>query len=72
MLNTTDHTAIHIVNAQVVHASINEKGTVIKGVTEYQREKKVCVTNYFNSLGILHLYIQVMILVVELRLQNMK
>lgn len=55
MLNTTDHTAIHIGIAQVVHASINEKGTVIEGVTEDQTGREICVTNYFNYLEIFHL-----------------
>lgn len=48
LLNTTDHTAMHIGNGQVVHASINEKGTVTGGVTGDQTGKEICVTSYFN------------------------
>jgi nucleoid-associated protein YgaU len=49
LLNTGKHTAVYLGNGQLVHASINEKGTVTGGVPGDQTGKEICVRTYYNK-----------------------
>lgn len=48
LLNQVQHTAIYIGNNQIVHASINEKGTAHGGQSGDQTGREICVRNYYN------------------------
>jgi hypothetical protein len=43
------HTAMYIGNGQLVHASINEKGTITGGKSGDQTGKEICVRSYYNN-----------------------
>ncbi|MDO4338244.1 MAG: peptidoglycan-binding protein [Eubacteriales bacterium] len=49
LLNTEEHTAMYIGNNQVVHASINENGTISGGQSGDQNGKEICIRSYFNK-----------------------
>lgn len=44
----TGHTAFYIGDGQIVHASLNEKGTITGGKTGDQTGKEICVRSYYN------------------------
>lgn len=48
LLTPYNHTAIYIGNGKLVHASINEKGTVSGGKPGDQTGKEICVRSYYN------------------------
>lgn len=48
LLNDVHHTAMYIGNNQIVHASINEKGTAHGGQTGDQTGREICVRSYYN------------------------
>lgn len=48
LLHEGHHTAIYIGNRQLVHASINEKGTITGGKPGDQTGKEICVRSYYN------------------------
>lgn len=48
LLTPYNHTAIYIGNGKLVHASINEKGTVSGGKSGDQTGKEICVRSYYN------------------------
>lgn len=49
LLKPSGHTALFIGSGQIVHASINEKGTTTGGKTGDQTGKEICVTSYYNK-----------------------
>ncbi|AEY64858.1 peptidoglycan-binding protein [Clostridium sp. BNL1100] len=49
LLNSTSHTAMYIGNGQIVHASINENGTVTGGQAGDQTGKEICIRSYYNK-----------------------
>lgn len=49
LLKEGSHTAIYIGNGQLVHASINEKGTVTGGKVGDQTGKEICTHSYYNK-----------------------
>jgi cell wall-associated NlpC family hydrolase len=49
LLKSGSHTVLYIGNSQVVHASINEKGTITGGQTGDQTGKEICVRSYYNK-----------------------
>lgn len=49
LLKEGSHTAIYIGNGQLVHASINEKGTVTGGKVGDQTGKEICTRGYYNK-----------------------
>lgn len=49
LLKQNGHTAVYIGNGQLVHASINEKGTIKGGKTGDQTGKEICVRSYYNK-----------------------
>ncbi len=48
LLNERAHMAMFIGNGQLVHASINEKGTVTGGQTGDQTGREICTRGYYN------------------------
>lgn len=48
LLNEKHHTAIYIGDGKLVHASINEKGTISGGKTGDQTGKEICVRSYYD------------------------
>lgn len=48
LLNYTQHMAMCVGNGQLVHASINEKGTAHGGQTGDQTGREICVRSYYN------------------------
>lgn len=48
LLNTQHHTAMSIGSGQIVHASINEKGTATGGRTGDQTGREICVRSYYK------------------------
>ena len=48
LLHVHNHTALYIGNGQLVHASINEKGTVVGGSTGDQSGREICTRSYYN------------------------
>lgn len=48
LLNIAYHTAMYIGNGKIVHASINENGTITGGQTGDQTGKEICIRNYYN------------------------
>lgn len=48
LLNRKHHTAMYIGNNQIVHASINEKGTAINGEPGDQTGKEFYIRSYYN------------------------
>lgn len=48
LLNYTQHMAMYVGNGQLVHASINEKGTAHGGRTGDQTGREICVRSYYN------------------------
>lgn len=48
LLNDIHHTAMYIGNNQIVHASINEKGTAHGGQSGDQTGREICVRSYYN------------------------
>lgn len=48
LLNVKKHTAIYMGNGQLVHASLNEKGTISGGKKGDQTGKEICVRSYYN------------------------
>ena len=48
LLNRKRHTAMYIGNSQIVHASINEKGTAINGTPGDQTGKEFYIRSYYN------------------------
>lgn len=48
LLNTKKHTAFYIGDGEIVHASLNEKGTTTGGKTGDQTGKEICVRSYYN------------------------
>lgn len=51
LLKENKHTVMYIGDGQIVHASINEKGTTTGGVTGDQTGKEICVRSYYNYKG---------------------
>lgn len=49
LLNTVSHTAMYIGNNQIVHASINEKGSTVGGVLGDQTGREICIRSYYNK-----------------------
>lgn len=49
LLNTVSHTAMYIGNNQIVHASINEKGSTVGGVSGDQTGREICIRSYYNK-----------------------
>lgn len=49
LLNVKKHTAIFIGDGQIVHASLNEKGTITGGKTGDQTGKEICTRSYYNK-----------------------
>lgn len=49
LLNQAKHTAFYIGSGQIVHASINERGTVTGGKSGDQTGKEICVRPYYNK-----------------------
>lgn len=49
LLKTQSHTAMFIGNGQIVHASINEKGTATGGQAGDQTGKEICIRSYYNK-----------------------
>lgn len=50
-LKTQHHVVMSINSSQIVHASINEKGTVTGGKTGDQTGKEICIRNYYEYSG---------------------
>ena len=48
LLNRKHHTAMYIGNGQIVHASVNEKGTAINGDPGDQTGKEFYIRSYYN------------------------
>lgn len=48
LLNDVHHTAMYIGNNQIVHASINEKGSAHGGQSGDQTGREICVRSYYN------------------------
>jgi len=48
-LHESKHVVLCISASQIVHASINEKGTVTGGVTGDQTGKEICTRSYYNK-----------------------
>lgn len=48
LLNYTQHMAMYVGNGQLVHASINEKGTAHGGQPGDQTGREICVRSYYN------------------------
>lgn len=48
LLNVANHTAMYIGNGKMVHASLNEKGTISGGQSGDQNSKEICETNYYD------------------------
>lgn len=48
LLNHKSHTAMYIGNGQVVHASVNEKGSVTGGTPGDQTGNEICTRSYYN------------------------
>lgn len=48
LLHEQNHTAMYIGNNQLVHASINEKGTIKGGQVGDQTGGEICVRGYYN------------------------
>jgi cell wall-associated NlpC family hydrolase len=48
LLHERNHTAMYIGNGQLVHASINEKGTIKGGQVGDQTGGEICVRGYYN------------------------
>lgn len=49
LLNESSHVAVYIGDGDIVHASINEKGSVTGGETGDQTGKEICVRTYYNK-----------------------
>lgn len=49
LLNQAKHTAFYIGDEKIVHASINEKGTVTGGKSGDQTGKEICIRSYYNK-----------------------
>lgn len=49
LLKEGSHTAIYIGNGQLVHASINEKGTTTGGKVGDQTGQEICTRSYYNK-----------------------
>lgn len=49
LLTPNKHTAMYCGNGKIVHASINEKGTVTGGLTGDQTGKEICIRSYYNK-----------------------
>lgn len=49
LLKEGSHVAIYLGNGQIVHASINEKGTITGGKPGDQTGKEICVRSYYNE-----------------------
>ena len=47
LLNERRHTAMYIGDGRVVHASINEKGTITGGTSGDQTGKEICVRSFY-------------------------
>lgn len=47
LLNKKHHTAIYIGDGKIVHASINEKGTISGGKTGDQTGREICIRDYY-------------------------
>ena len=50
-LKTQHHVVMSISNAQIAHASINEKGTATGGKTGDQTGKEICIRSYYEYSG---------------------
>lgn len=48
LLNVKKHTAFYIGDGQIVHASLNEKGTITGGKPGDQTGKEICTRSYYN------------------------
>ena len=48
LLNVKKHTAFYVGDGQLVHASLNEKGTISGGKKGDQTGKEICVRSYYN------------------------
>lgn len=48
LLHEKNHTAMYIGNNQLVHASINEKGTIKGGQVGDQTGSEICIRGYYN------------------------
>ena len=48
LLHQGKHTALYIGGGQIVHASINEKGTATGGKSGDQTEREICTRSYYN------------------------
>lgn len=48
LLNVKKHTAIYIGDGKLVHASLNEKGTITGGKTGDQTGKEICTRSYYD------------------------
>jgi GH24 family phage-related lysozyme (muramidase)/uncharacterized protein YgiM (DUF1202 family) len=48
LLHQSKHTALYIGGGQIVHASINEKGTATGGKSGDQTGKEICTRSYYN------------------------
>lgn len=48
LLHEKNHTALYLGNGQIVHASINEKGTIKGGQTGDQTGGEICIRGYYN------------------------
>lgn len=49
LLKANSHVAFYIGNGKIVHASINEKGTVTGGKPGDQTGKEICIRSYYNK-----------------------
>lgn len=49
LLKTNSHTAFYCGDGKLVHASINEKGTVTGGKSGDQTGKEICIRSYYNK-----------------------
>jgi len=48
LLNVTHHTGMSLGDGRLVHASINEKGTVTGGIPGDQTGGEICIRSYYN------------------------